>query len=872
MLKDPLIGQQLGNFRLDRLLGCGGSARVYCGWDVKLQRPVAIKVIDTRHRSSTADAARFLQQARTVASWRHENIAQIYYAGEHEGLYYLVMEYVEGLDLRALIAQYVAAGELMPHDDVLRLGQAIASALDHAHRQGIVHRAVKPSNVLVAADGRVVLTDFGQAVDIQQGSHGKAPGSAHYTAPEQARSSSAAVHQSDLYSLGVMLYEMLTGAVPFDDPSATVVALQHVMEAPPPPRQLNPQLNTETEAVLLKALRKAPEERYSSGQELLEALETALRAEPLAAAIMDLPPLPPLEQFAAQRSISILSVDDQIASHLQSISSTAEGPAARLPICDADLVGVQLDEYRLERMLGQGGMARIYHGVDVRLNRQVAIKVIDTPFRDDPDYIKRFEREAQAIARLEHPHIVRLYRYGLDKDLLYMAMQYIDGIDLTMLLALLRENQEWIDPQDARRIIRQVCEALDYAHDQGIIHRDVKPANIMLDQQNRAILTDFGLALLTESGTRGMVLGSPHYIAPEQAISSAKVVPQSDLYAVGVILYEMFTGERPFEADNPLDVALLHVTGSPRPPRELRPDMPPELEAVILKAMARQPADRHATGRELADALDLALETTALPAPTRVPPFPPPRFDPDASTIPPPGDGLRERLKPARRGRAVRVDKRVITYAGIGLGLCVLLAVLAIAALPLMRSILQAAGGAPTVTVLAAETATRSSLAKGTAAATARPAPSPTLQPPATTPPVATPSPPQGATLPQDYHLRIYKRDRNSLFVVNQGSEAFPLVRLHLGNDRGAVDGAAWGVEMLASGACVAVWADVENPRPPDDVSCDPTGARLVAEGKDPFWKHDYDVYYGEQRLATCKAKPKWCSIRSGEEGDEGDD
>jgi len=390
---------------------------------------------------------------------------------------------------------------------VLRIGKAVAEALDYAHRKGVVHRDVKPSNILVGRDGRVVLTDFGLALDVEQGSLGEVFGSSRYIAPEQARRSSGAVPQSDLYSLGVVLYEMLTGSAPFDDPSPTAVALQHVTLAPPPPRSINPKLNAETEAVLLKALSKSPKDRYKTGGELIAALERALLAGK--------PALRAKKQPAR-------------AARPAGITSRGQSPD--------NLIGRQVDEYRLEALLGQGGMASVYRGLDVRLNRKVAIKVIDTPFRADADHIRRFEREAQAIAQLEHPHIVRLYRYGQAGSLLYMAMQYVEGQNLQSMLAAYRKGRQLMPADKVRRIIREICAALDYAHSKGVIHRDVKPSNIMLDKEGNAILTDFGLALLTEVGTRGEILGSPHYIAPEQAISSANVVPQSDLYAVGVIL------------------------------------------------------------------------------------------------------------------------------------------------------------------------------------------------------------------------------------------------------------------------------------------------------------------------------------------------
>jgi serine/threonine protein kinase len=276
-LPDPLLGRQLANFRIERLLGRGGMASVYYGWDVKLERPVAIKVIDARYQADPEYARRFVNEARTVATWRHENILQIHYADDQDGLYYFVMEYIRGLDLGQLLRQYLEAGELMPQADVLRMGQAVASALDYAHARGVIHRDVKPSNVLIAEDGRVVLADFGLALSTGQGTLGQVFGSPHYVAPEQARNSAEAVPQSDLYALGVMLYEMLTGSVPFDDPSPMALALQHVTLRPPPPRQLNPALSEAVENVLLKALDKDPAGRYSSGQALINALQAALQ-------------------------------------------------------------------------------------------------------------------------------------------------------------------------------------------------------------------------------------------------------------------------------------------------------------------------------------------------------------------------------------------------------------------------------------------------------------------------------------------------------------------------------------------------------------------------------------------------------------------
>ncbi|MCL4263441.1 MAG: protein kinase [Anaerolineae bacterium] len=312
-MDDPLIGQHLGNYRIDSVVGRGGMAIVYRAFDESLHRPVAVKVIDARYRDNPVYAQRFLQEARAVATWRHEHILQVFYAGQQDDWYYFAMEYVDGPDLSKVMKQYADAGELMPHDDVLKIGRAVASALDYAHGQGIIHRDVKPSNVMVARDGRIALADFGLALDARQGSFGGTFGTPHYIAPEQARNSATAVPQSDLYALGIILYEMLTGAVPFDDPSPTSLAVQHLTQPPPPPRQLNPNLNVATETALLKALQKQPADRYQSGAALMAALTTALQ-EPLVAAEPDA--LPMLPGGVAVPAVSQMSVAERVSLYL----------------------------------------------------------------------------------------------------------------------------------------------------------------------------------------------------------------------------------------------------------------------------------------------------------------------------------------------------------------------------------------------------------------------------------------------------------------------------------------------------------------------------------------------------------------------------
>lgn len=300
---DKLIGRKLSNYRIERLIGKGGMAHVYYGTDIKLNRPVAIKILDARYRDDVSYARRFVHEASAVSTWRHENIIQVYYADDDDSLYYFAMEYINGLDLAEILSQYAEERELMPHEDVIKIAKAVASALDYAHSRGLIHRDVKPGNVLVSRDNRVVLSDFGLAMDTGQGSLGQIFGTPHYIAPEQAKRSADATPLSDLYSFGIVLYEMLTGEVPFDDVTPTNLALQHITQPPPNPRSINPNLTAETEKILLKALSKAPENRYQSAKELADALEKALKRKPRVKP-RELPPPPAQIPVLSQKTVA----------------------------------------------------------------------------------------------------------------------------------------------------------------------------------------------------------------------------------------------------------------------------------------------------------------------------------------------------------------------------------------------------------------------------------------------------------------------------------------------------------------------------------------------------------------------------------------
>jgi eukaryotic-like serine/threonine-protein kinase len=271
------------------------------------------------------------------------------------------------------------------------------------------------------------------------------------------------------------------------------------------------------------------------------------------------------------------------------------------------LVGKHIDGYRIEKLIAHGGMGAVYRALDVSLKRQVALKVIHALKRQDEEYIRRLEREAQSVAQLIHPHIVQVYRFGEADGIYYIAMQYIEGSDLGWLLKVNRIAGATMPIAQVMGIIQGITGALDYAHSRGIIHRDVKPANILVDSQQHAYLSDFGIARLPGAETHSGFLGSPFYMSPEQIMEGGKIVPQTDLYSLGITLFEMLTNHIPFVGDGTVQVAIQHLSQTPLPPSYYNPTLPSSIDQVVLKLLSKQPEDRYQTAQETFEALQQSV-------------------------------------------------------------------------------------------------------------------------------------------------------------------------------------------------------------------------------------------------------------------------
>lgn len=270
----------------------------------------------------------------------------------------------------------------------------------------------------------------------------------------------------------------------------------------------------------------------------------------------------------------------------------------------SSLIGQNLGQYEVRELLGKGGMATVYKGYQPSIGRSVAIKVLPPHPSLDEQFIQRFELEARTIGSLQHPHILSLYDYGTQDDILYLVMQYADGGTLAEV-----GKQEALDVRRVERILRESASALDYAHRRGVVHRDIKPANILIDGEGHVLLADFGIVKMMSEGvnlTGTNIVGTPAYMAPEQG-QGMEIDGRADVYALGCMFFELLTGKQPYKGESPMQVILKHISDPVPDIRDVRPALPVALSEVFFKVLAKDPSDRYQTAVQFAEAFSEAL-------------------------------------------------------------------------------------------------------------------------------------------------------------------------------------------------------------------------------------------------------------------------
>jgi serine/threonine protein kinase len=332
--------------------------------------------------------------------------------------------------------------------------------------------------------------------------------------------------------------------------------------------------------------------------------------------------------------------------------------------------GEQVGPYRIIEKLGRGGMATVFKAYHANLDRYVAIKVLHPAFMEDPNFLARFQREARVVANLEHPHIIPVYDFAEHDDKTYLVMKFVEGETLKA-----RLQEQPLTPEEGIRIIETVGEALAFAHRQGVLHRDVKPSNVMISDDGQIFLTDFGLARIASAGestlSSDMMIGTPQYISPEQALGARDLDAGTDIYSFGVLIYELVVGQVPFIADTPFSIIHDHIY-TPLPlPRSINPNVPESIERLLLKALAKERNDRFESVEEMVGAFKAGIRGEPIPDEWVDPEtyIPPETLKVERPTPPPqPLPGEAEPTK--RKSFKERLPKRWWVAIPIVLGLC----------------------------------------------------------------------------------------------------------------------------------------------------------------------------------------------------------
>ncbi len=569
------IGRVLvGRYEILARIGQGGMGTVYRVLDHELDRVIALKTIRPDLASNTAALRRLKQETLLTRQIAHRNVIRVFDLGVADGLRFITMEFVEGQDLKSVLEHR----KRLPLEETLEILGQICQGLGAAHSEDVVHRDLKPQNILLSGD-RVRIVDFGLARSFEDTgiTHtGVILGTPAYMSPEQALGQHGDV-RSDIFSFGVIAFELLTGELPFPNQTLSESLISRTRGRARSIEAVDPEVPAWLARIVMRCLERSAPDRYGSAQEI---------------------------------------VADLLARDVCAYHGGLQAPGALTP---GTMVG---SRYRIEAEAGEGGMGKVYRATDLDLHRTVALKVVRPELASSPQTLDQLKHEISIASQISHKNVLRIHDLGSANGLSFVSMAWAEGEDLGNLL----KRTGPVPEERLTELAIELCEGLEAAHEQGISHRDLKPRNILLTSGGHACIADFGLAhslntvVLTtsqegSSSRSTSSSGTPRYMSPEQ-VDGVSIDHRTDIYSLGLILYEMATGRIPFNDDSAFQTMAQRLTDKPASPKLLNPILSDKLCAIILRCLELDPKERYASAREVAADLrkEPAGELTVSPA------------------------------------------------------------------------------------------------------------------------------------------------------------------------------------------------------------------------------------------------------------------
>ena len=610
-----------GRYQLNEKLGEDEFGSRFLGEDKENSQPVLVKILAPRMHADDAARGRFVREIELLSKIQHPGIVTVLEAGDDEGSLYIVAEHEEGIDLDNYLLNQGIIGE----KDAVSLLLNIVEALDHVWKsEQIVHRDIKPNRIFITDDNKVKLSDLGLAKSTTDDTMdltgaGFTVGTPDYMSPEQA-SGEELDHRADMYSLGLVLYQMVTGKKAFEGPVMGVLNKQ-LTEMPLSPSEVNGKVTSRCTTLVEKMIAKAKEDRFESWGEVIDAMRLLLDTTVMESdlQIFDVNDLtddddePSFESLTAdddgafgspatpEINASGIIMEEDVADNYYG-AAEEEKPAVDA-IMPGSIIG---NGYEIDRKVGDGSMGEIYLAFSEEHDKLVQVKILPAHMTSDQEKVERFLQEIKITSGLAHPNLLSVIEAGEDNGRYYLVTEYEEGISYHDYIGRYGPLHE----RDALTFLSQIAEVLSYAwKEQKLLHREIKPENILIKEDSKeAKLTDFGVAKpMTDEALNltgmGFTIGTPDYMSPEQVRGDEDLDSRSDMYALGLVLYESLTKRKTFEADNVMALMNKQMVEAHDPVTKINSKVSQNCSSLIDKLLEKDREDRFESWDELIRAM-----------------------------------------------------------------------------------------------------------------------------------------------------------------------------------------------------------------------------------------------------------------------------